>query len=271
MSQQLSTRRPWRLAGVVPMIALLVSCAPEPTTRQQNQPSVQAEPPTAVAPPDGGVAPSPLTVLPAGTPPLPTTERPQLQLEAWSESMSDELNIPRAALQAYGYAARAAETSHPGCGLGWTTLAGIGAIESSHGRFNGARLDETGRPSIPIIGLPLDGSHGVKRIEDTDGGLLDGDPVFDRAIGPLQFIPTTWERWASDADGDGVADPHDIDDAALAAAQYLCTVGGDMNDPDRFWVALLDYNESHDYGQDVLNYADHYGKTSRTLGAEGGR
>ena len=59
---------------------------------------------------------------------------------------------------------------------------------------------------MPIIGLPLDGSHGVKRIEDTDDGRLDGDPVFDRAIGPLQFIPTTWEDWASDADGDGVAD-----------------------------------------------------------------
>ncbi|WP_344931232.1 lytic transglycosylase domain-containing protein [Saccharopolyspora gregorii] len=266
MSQQLSTSRSWRLAGVVPMIALLVSCGTEPDREpEQVRPSVLAVPPPAVAPPDGGVDPPPVRVLPEGGPPLPTTERPQLQLTAWAESMSDELNIPRAALQAYGYAAGAVAQSHPGCGLGWTTLAGIGAIESSHGRYGGARLDETGRPSIPIIGLPLDGSHGVKRIEDTDGGRLDGDPVFDRAIGPLQFIPTTWERWAVDADGDGVADPNDIDDAALAAAEYLCTVGGDLQDPDRFWVALLDYNESHDYGQDVLDHADHYGRTSRTL------
>ncbi|MFR9730023.1 lytic transglycosylase domain-containing protein [Saccharopolyspora sp. MS10] len=270
MSQQLGSRRSWRLAGVVPMIALLVSCGTAPSSRQeQTEPSVQAIPPPAVAPPDSGVEPPPFQVLPAGAPPLSIAQRPQLQLAAWAEDMSDELNIPRAALQAYGYAARAVQETHPGCGISWSTLAGIGAVESSHGRYGGARLDETGRPSVPIIGLPLDGSHGVKRIEDTDDGRLDGDPVFDRAIGPLQFIPTTWEDWAVDADGDGVADPNDIDDAALAAARYLCTVGGDLNDPDGFWLALLDYNESRDYGQDVLDHADHYGRTSRTLSAEG--
>ncbi len=183
--------------------------------------------------------------------------------------MADELNIPRAALQAYGYAQHVIAADRPDCGISWSLLAGIGAVESSHGRHGGARLDVTGRPSRPIIGLPLDGSSGVKRIPDTDGGALDGDQAWDRAVGPLQFIPTTWRTWQVDADGDGVADPQDIDDAALAAANYLCSEGGHLQDPERFWSALLTYNESRSYGQEVLDYADYYGKTSRTLPAEG--
>lgn len=274
MSQQ-NTRRPWLFAGVVPALALLVSCTPPEGDRSRAEPSVESDPPSAVAPPDPGVEPPPVRVLPADAPRAAgpghdrpgaaAPERPQEQLAGWAESMSEQLNIPRAALQAYGYAARAAETTHPGCGIGWSTLAGIGSIESSHGRYGGAKLDGTGRPSIAIRGLPLDGSHGIKRIPDTDQGVLDGDREFDRAIGPLQFIPGTWAKWGADADGDGVADPNDLDDAALAAAQYLCSVGGDMHRPDRFWAALLDYNESRDYGQDVLDHADHYGRVSREL------
>lgn len=268
MSQQQGARRPWLFTGVVPVLAVLVSCAPPENDRTESESRISADPPPAVAPPDPGVEPPRVQLAHSGNPPMSVQDRPQQQLTGWAESMSDELNIPLAALQAYGYAARAAEQDHPGCGIGWSTLAGIGAIESSHGRYGGAKLDETGRPSVAIRGLPLDGSNGVKRIEDTDRGAMDGDLVFDRAIGPLQFIPVTWNRWAADADGDGVADPNDIDDAALAAAGYLCTVGGDLRNPDGFWRALLDYNESHDYGQDVIDHADQYGRISRTLATE---
>lgn len=266
MPQQ-NAHRSWLFTGVVPALALLVSCAPSEDDGGA-EPIVESDPPSAVAPPDPGVDPPVVRLLPADAPSVSTRDRPQRQLDEWSESMSEQLNIPRTALQAYGYAARAAEISHPGCGIGWTTLAGIGSIESSHGRYAGARLDDTGRPSIPIRGLALDGSHGIKRIADTDRGVLDGDLEFDRAIGPLQFIPGTWEKWASDADGDGMTDPNDLDDAAMAAAQYLCTVGGDMRKPEGFWKALLDYNESHQYGQDVIDHADHYGRTSRSLAPE---
>ncbi|MEB3366121.1 lytic transglycosylase domain-containing protein [Saccharopolyspora mangrovi] len=242
----------------LPLLLALAACSPQPTTT--------FELPSASAPPDPGIDPPPVELLAEGA---RSPERPQAQLTDWSERMSDRLNIPRAALQAYGYAQLTMDAGAAGCGLSWTVLAGIGAVESSHGRHGGSRLDETGRPNPRIIGLPLDGSAGVKQIHDTDGGALDGDPVWDRAVGPLQFIPSTWRKYQSDADGDGVADPQDLDDAALTAGRYLCAVGHDMRDGDRFWAALLDYNQSRSYGQEVLDYADHYGRTSRSLPAEG--
>ena len=246
-------------------MTLLVSCAPAPQQTRET-PVTPTDLPTASAPPDPGVPPPAVRLLAAGAPQAAVVDRPQNQLTPWSESLADPLNVPRAALQAYGYASRSLEQSLPECQISWTVLAGIGAVESGHGRHGGAKLDQTGRPSVPVIGPPLDGSPGVKRIDDTEDGRLDGDPVWDRAVGPLQFIPSTWEKWSVDADGDGVADPHDIDDAALTAGTYLCDAGGgDLREPDRFWAALMTYNESRAYGQDVLDYADHYGRASRNL------
>ncbi|WP_433871355.1 lytic murein transglycosylase [Saccharopolyspora sp. CA-218241] len=258
-------RRSW-LHWVPALAAVtgLVACSGPPP----EDPIVPLELPTATAPPDPGIAPPVVELLATGGPVLAPEDRPQRQLTAWSEALADELNIPRAALQAYGFTQRTLERTDPSCGLSWTVLAGIGAVESSHGRHGGAKLDITGRPSQDIIGLPLDGSEGVKRIEDTDGGELDGDTVFDRAVGPLQFIPTTWQKWAVDGDGDGVADPHDIDDAALAAAHYVCSEGADLRDPEDFWASLLEYNESRSYVQEVLDFADHFGRTSKTVAVE---
>ncbi|MFB9566004.1 lytic murein transglycosylase [Saccharopolyspora hordei] len=257
-------RRLWLL--VCPALTLVASCSLPVSPRALDMVS----PPPASAPPDPGTAPPEVELLPPDSPPRPPSQRPQDQLADWSESLADELNVPRAALQAYGYVQRALEESVPDCGLTWTLLAGIGAVESNHGRYGGARLDRTGRPSRPIVGLPLDGSDGVKRIPDTDGGELDSDQVWDRAVGPLQFIPTTWSDWQVDADGDGVADPQDIDDAALAAGRYLCEVGGDLREEDGFWQALLVYNRSRSYGQQVLDWADHYGRSSHRVAALSG-
>lgn len=267
MSLRHGVRRGRTLLGIAPAIAMVASCA---SWGELSGPAgvALAGPPPAVAPPDAGVEPPQVQLLAPRSGPLSIEDRPQGQLAAWSESMADELNIPRAALQAYGYAARFLEVAEPECGLTWTLLAGIGTVESSHGRYGGATLDMTGRPSSEIRGLPLDGSEGVQRIEDTDQGRLDGDEAFDRAVGPLQFIPGTWARWAADADGDGVADPDDIDDAALAAGNYLCEEAGDLRRPEGFWKAMLAYNASAEYVQDVLDHADHYGRTSRTLPVE---
>ncbi|MER7010741.1 lytic murein transglycosylase [Saccharopolyspora sp. NPDC000359] len=248
------SRRLWLL--LCPALTLVASCTPGALRNEL------ASPPPATAPPDPGIDPPDVQLHPPGE---PAPQRPQDQLVDWSESMADELNIPRAALQAYGYAQRYLEQTTPGCRVSWTLLAGIGAVESSHGRYGGARLDETGRPSTAIIGLPLDGSDGVMRIPDTDGGVLDGDVEWDRAVGPLQFLPTTWAEWQVDADGDGVADPQDIDDAALAAGRYLCDEGGDLRDAEVFWSALLAYNRSRSYAQEVLDWADHYGRTSHEI------
>jgi hypothetical protein len=143
--------------------------------------------------------------------------------------------------------AKAAEL-WPGCGLRWTMLAGIGSIESANGaHIDGAIVVSGSGVVLPhIIGPPLDGAGGRSRIADTDGGLLDDDPALDHAVGPMQFIPSTWARHGRDANGDGVSDPHSIDDASLAAAGYLCAAG-DLRDEDTLRRALFSYNHSDEY------------------------
>lgn len=174
-------------------------------------------------------------------------------------SVSQATDIPRRALTAYVAAAERAERADPACRIGWNTLAGIGSSESSHGAFGGASLDDGGVARPLIIGVPLDGTAGNRAIDDTDGGVLDGDTRWDRAVGPLQFIPTTWDRWGADGDGDGVADPHDIDDAAAAAAGYLCDAGDDDLSASEGWSrAVLTYNQSGAYARKVSRTATRY-------------
>jgi membrane-bound lytic murein transglycosylase B len=125
--------------------------------------------------------------------------------------------IPVTALLAYQQAARREAQLDPACGLSWPLLAGIGRVESDHGRFAGATLHSDGLSTPPVIGIPLNG-HGTALIRDTDHGRLDGDTVYDHAVGPMQFIPSTWASWGVDANHDGVKDPFNIFDAAAAAA-----------------------------------------------------
>ena len=133
--------------------------------------------------------------------------------------------IPNVALNAYRVAAARMDRSAP-CGIDWSLLAGIGRVESNHGRFGGATLNSDGTSAPRIIGPSLDGKQ-FAFIRDTDHGQWDGDPVQDRAVGPMQFIPATWRAYGADGNGDGVADPFNINDAALAAAHYLCVAGGE--------------------------------------------
>lgn len=135
--------------------------------------------------------------------------------------------IPTTALQAYKAAAQRERTVSPACGLTWPLLAGIGRVESDHGRFAGAVLHTDGVSTPHIIGIPLNG-NGTARITDTDHGRLDGDLAFDRAVGPMQFIPSTWAGYGVDGNGDGAIDPFNLFDAAAAAAHYLCVAGGDL-------------------------------------------
>lgn len=209
-----------------------------------------------------------LVPIPEGIPPGPGSPVPVIdidapgraaaQLNGWASDHADALEIPVAALEAYGYAAAVMARSRPDCGIGWTTLAGIGSVESDHGRHRGAEVRDDGLVEPSIIGIPLDGSPGVAEIRDTDGGRLDGDPVFDRAVGPMQFIPETWRKWGVDANGDGVADPHSIDDAALTAARYLCVSGGSLRTADGWSRALFTYNRSESYMKVVRDRAAAY-------------
>ncbi|MEU4780837.1 lytic murein transglycosylase [Micromonospora sp. NPDC023633] len=211
----------------------------------------------------GGTAP-PLGTVPTGPPVGGSTGRPSDALAGWAAQVGPKVGISPVAVQAYGYAEVVLAQTNRSCGLSWTTLAAIGFVESGHGQANGARLGQDGKALPEIIGLPLDGNGGRMRIPDTDRGLLDKDPVLDRAIGPMQFIPTTWQEIGADADNDGVKDPHDLDDAALAAGNYLCKGSRNLTIPADWWNAILSYNDVRRYAQDVYDTANRYGQASRT-------
>jgi len=166
-------------------------------------------------------------------------------------------------VQAYGYAELVAARTAPGCHLTWTTIAAIAKVESAHGSANGAVLGTDGSVQPPIYGLPLDGKGGRQLIRDTDQGTIDGDSQFDRAVGPLQFVPATWKQMQVDADNSGSADPNDIDDASLAAALYLCQGGRDLARGEAWWDAILSYNAVRPYAQKVFDAAQDYGQRSR--------
>ncbi|MGW4499346.1 lytic murein transglycosylase, partial [Micromonospora sp. NPDC004336] len=210
------------------------------------------------------------TVPPLGTVPTGpagggvTTGRPSDALAGWAAEVGPKVGISPVAMQAYGYAELVLAQTNRSCGLSWTTLAAIGFVESGHGQANNARLGQDGKALPEIIGLPLDGQGNRMRIPDTDGGRLDKDTTFDRAIGPMQFIPTTWQEIGADADNDGVKDPHDLDDAALAAGNYLCKGGRNLTIPADWWNAILSYNDVRQYAQDVFDTANRYGQASRT-------
>ncbi|WP_091452239.1 lytic transglycosylase domain-containing protein [Micromonospora inyonensis] len=221
--------------------------------------------PTTVPSFPGGVVP-PGTPLPGGVNPggvpLPTG-RPADALADWARVTGEKAGIPQVAMQAYGYAELVLARTTPNCSLSWTTLAAIGYVESRHGAANGAKLMPDGQALPEIIGDPLDGNGGRQRILDSDRGRLDRDLTYDRAVGPMQFIPTTWQEIGADADNDGVKNPHDLDDAALAAGSYLCKGGRKMTVPGDWWGAILSYNDVRRYAQDVFYKANAYGVTSR--------
>jgi len=164
--------------------------------------------------------------------------------------------IPGPALAAYRAAAATMAIQKPGCHLPWALLAGIGRIESGHAA--GGAVDATGRALKPIIGPRLDGSNGFALVRDTDRGRWDGDTVYDRAVGPMQFLPGTWRAYGRDGNGDGVADPENIFDAALTAAAYLCDGGGDLSTRTGLLGAVFRYNQSWQYVSLVLTWAGVY-------------
>ncbi|MBP1785824.1 membrane-bound lytic murein transglycosylase B [Micromonospora sp. HB375] len=236
---------------------------PEPTVARTAAPAA-----TPLFPdPSGlsGTAAPTGTPLPGGVTVAPPTGRPADALADWARRVSAVTAIPVVALQAYAYAELVLAQTNRACQLSWTTLAAIGHVESGHGSANGATLGPDGRALPEIKGQPLDGQGGRSRILDTDQGQLDGDRVYDRALGPMQFIPTTWQEIGADADNDGVKNPHDIDDAALAAGQYLCKGGRNMTIPGDWWGAILSYNDVRRYAQAVFDKADEYGRLSRNV------
>jgi membrane-bound lytic murein transglycosylase B len=194
----------------------------------------------------------------AGADERQTPAVPDLRPSAeWLDRASEATGIPRRALEGYAGAQLLVARDQPSCGLSWPTLAGIGYVESHHGTYAGGEIGEDGNTTVDIIGIPLDGTNQTRAIPDTDGGRYDGDTEWDRAIGPMQFIPHTWETWGDSPTG-AEPDPHNIDDAALSAARYLCADGRDLTAAADWESAILSYNRSDAYVADVLAYAHAY-------------
>jgi len=211
-----------------------------------------------------GAPPAPRWAEPAPLPPSAATPSRAgiagLVDAAWVAAVAADSGIPERVLSAYAGAAIAKHAERPDCVLGWNTLAGIGWVESRHGSHGGASIADDGTVSPPIIGIALDGAS-TALIADTDDGTIDGDAEFDRAVGPLQFIPGSWANWYIDASGDGVADPHNIDDAALAAANYLCRAVPTLGDEASWRAAIAAYNADDAYLDAVATAAARYAST----------
>ncbi|MCV7111057.1 lytic murein transglycosylase [Mycolicibacterium setense] len=164
------------------------------------------------------------------------------------------LGIPGTSLKAYRNAERMMAAAYPGCGISWNLLAGIGRIESGHA--NGGATDARGTAVRPIYGPALDGTLPGNEIiiQSAQAGRIS----YVRAMGPMQFLPGTWARYASDGDGDGKADVQNVYDSALAAARYLCSGGLNLRDQSQVMSAILRYNNSVAYARNVLGWAAAY-------------
>ncbi len=145
----------------------------------------------------------------------------------------------------------------PECALDWTLLAAISRVEGRHGTYGGSQVDTDGNVHPAIIGPALDGVE-FARIPDSDGGRYDGDTTWDRAVGPMQFIPSSWTIFGEDADGNGFNDPNNMYDATLAAAEHLCRNGADTSTPAGRQQALFSYNQSDSYRITVEGYQRGY-------------
>jgi len=166
--------------------------------------------------------------------------------------------IPAAALAAYQRAETVINAADRSCSMPWQLVAAIGRVESDHGRYGGNTLNDQGIATPGIFGLALDGTHGTSLIRDTDAGQYDNDTVYDRAVGPMQFIPSTWSVVGVDADGDSVRNPQDINDASLASAVYLCSGDNSLATDAGRRAAVYRYNHSQDYVNLVLAIMNAY-------------
>ncbi|MGQ4601023.1 lytic murein transglycosylase [Nocardia sp. R6R-6] len=174
-----------------------------------------------------------------------------------AELPAGPMGVPGISMAAYQNAERILAAENPVCGMPWSLLAGIGRVESTHAF--GGKADADGNPLSPVYGPVLDGSlSGNQVVGDSDDGALDGLAGYDRAIGPMQFLPQTWKHYAADGNGDGIADPQNLFDAALTTGRYLCDGGLNMRDPAQRTKAILRYNHSMAYVANVMSWATSY-------------
>ncbi len=169
-------------------------------------------------------------------------------------------DLPALAADAYYRAARLLSVTNPGCGVPWWALAGIGRTESDHGRYRGAGVLPDGKVDPPIYGPMLDGSGPFAVVGDTDDGALDGTAAGERAVGPMQFLPGTWRTVGRDGTFDGVADPHNLYDAAAGAGALLCR-SGPLDSEAALRRSFRTYNNSGEYVQVVWERGREYAES----------
>jgi hypothetical protein len=244
------------VAAIAPLVfAGAVGAAPPRFSAPSSRAAVAAV--TPVRSVDVGPADQPNPTVVTGThPPARVRVAPPRAAEhPQAAPNSPEVpGIPSIALTAYRHAEQTMAVSDPRCGIGWNLLAGIGRIESMHAR--GGATDAHGTAAQPIYGPALDGTLAGNEV--VVAGAVGERVTYARAIGPMQFLPSTWARYAADGDGDGIADPQNLYDATLAAARYLCSGGLNLKDQQQTMSALLRYNNSSSYARSVLGWADAY-------------
>lgn len=201
----------------------------------------------------GPISGSPVPTRPFTLPPVQTP----------ATVVTGSNGIPQMVLSAYQQAAATTAKSDPKCRLPWELLAAIGRVESGHA--NGGQVSTNGTTLTPILGPRLDGTGNTKRIADTDKGVLDFDREFDRAVGPMQFIPTSWKAYALDGNKDKVADPQNVFDAALTASRYLCAGDRDLATAAGLDRAIFSYNQSPEYVSSVKAWLTYYQRGVRPL------
>lgn len=108
-------------------------------------------------------------------------------------------------------------------------------------------------------GIPWEVLAAINKIETGFGTNLNVSSA--GAVGWMQFLPSSWEAFGLDANGDGRKDPYNPVDAICAAAHYLKLAGGSKH----LYEAILAYNHADWYAQEVLLYARAYGRLPSDL------
>ncbi len=121
-----------------------------------------------------------------------------------------------------------------------------------------AQLLDVWKNAGAAYGVPWNVLAAINKIESNFGRNMG--PSSAGAIGWMQFMPSTWLRWGTDADGDGLADPWDPVDAIYSAARYLAASGAASD----IRQAVFSYNHAWWYVDDVMQLAQLYGNSDTT-------
>ncbi|MGP2437269.1 lytic transglycosylase domain-containing protein [Streptomyces sp. JW3] len=246
--------------AVTAVAALTGSQAPGPAPKEHGRPAADDRAAPVADLPYAELAPPDDDSYHTELPPLVSPDiAPRV---AQAARIRAESGIPGTVLRAYRDAEASVARTDPGCRLPWQLLAAIGKVES--GQARGGAVDRAGTTLGRITGPALDG-RGFALILDSDNGVHDGDPVYDRAVGPMQFLPSTWARWGADGNGDGRSDPNNIFDAALAAGHYLCAGDRNLSVAADLDAAVLSYNNSRAYLDLVRHWLDFYRRGVHTV------